>query len=71
MTIDLTQLITAADKASLAREAADAGARAEAEAYLAGTDWMVLRAAETGQPLTDAFRKARAAARAKLQDAPL
>lgn len=66
LTPDLSQLITAAAKATLARDAAQAAARAEAAEYLARTDWMVLRAAETGQPLTEAFRKTRAAARAKL-----
>lgn len=43
-------------------------ARAEARAYLASTDWLVVRQAETGMPVPDEVAEKRAAARQKLRD---
>ena len=40
--------------------------RAEAQAYLDGTDWMVTRQAETGKPVPDDVTAKRAAARQTL-----
>jgi hypothetical protein len=57
---------TAADLAAEAETAARARAMAEARAYLAETDWMVIRAAETGKPVPEAVTEARAAARKTL-----
>ena len=37
--------------------------REEARRYLSETDWMVVRATETGKPVPDDVAKARAAAR--------
>lgn len=54
--IDLTQLVTAKDKA---REAA----RIEAEALLSQTDWMVLREADSGAAMPADVRAARENAR--------
>ena len=66
MTVDLTQLITAeaqqdADKALdlIAQQAA-------ALAYLADTDWYVIRKAETGKEIPGNILSAREAARADL-----
>jgi hypothetical protein len=42
-----------------------AAERAEALAYLASTDWMVVRSVEQGEPLDADVRAKRAAARAK------
>ena len=41
-------------------------ARSAAAAYLAATDWMVIRQSETGQPVPDNILRARAEARAAL-----
>lgn len=41
-------------------------ARSTAAAYLASTDWMVIRAAEAGKPVPDDILQARAEARAVL-----
>ena len=41
-------------------------ARSTAAAYLAATDWMVIRQSETGQPVPDDILRARAEARAAL-----
>ncbi|TNF60715.1 MAG: hypothetical protein EP307_08110 [Rhodobacteraceae bacterium] len=60
--IDLARILTAEDRA-LARQ------RAEARGLLARTDWMVIRAAETGRPVPEDMRKARAAARLVLDGA--
>jgi len=40
---------------------------AEARRYLADTDWMVIRAAETGKPVPEEVSAARAQARTQLQ----
>jgi len=54
--IDLTQLITAKDKA-------DESARIEAETLLSQTDWMVLREADNGAAMPADIRAARKNAR--------
>ncbi|MGY6535336.1 MAG: hypothetical protein ACXIVG_08335 [Pararhodobacter sp.] len=54
---------TAADLAADAEAAEQARAAANARRYLAKTDWMVIRAAETGLPLPDDIAEARAVAR--------
>lgn len=41
-----------------------------ARAYLAETDWMVIREAETGKPMPDDVRQRRAAARQILSQPP-
>lgn len=57
--VDMTRLILPEAQAAEAREA-------QARAYLSATDWMVLRAAETGTPVPEDIRAARAEARACL-----
>jgi hypothetical protein len=61
--IDFSQAITAEARAAeeLARSAA--AARAEALAYLASTDWMVVRQAETGEAVPEDVLARRAEAR--------
>jgi hypothetical protein len=54
---------SAADLAAEAAAAERARANAEARRYLAETDWMVIRAAETGKPVPVDVAEARAAAR--------
>jgi 2,4-dienoyl-CoA reductase-like NADH-dependent reductase (Old Yellow Enzyme family) len=54
---------TSADLAAEAAAAEQARAVAEARAYLADTDWMVIRAAESGKPVPDDVIAARVAAR--------
>lgn len=51
-----------AERAAQAREVA----RVEALAYLARTDWLVVRQAETGAPVPEAIMQARAEARRML-----
>ena len=43
--------------------------RAEAQAYLDSTDWMVTRQAETGRPIPEDVKARRAAAREILSEA--
>ena len=43
--------------------------RAEAQAYLDSTDWMVTRQAETGRPIPEDVKARRAAARETLSEA--
>jgi hypothetical protein len=57
---------TAAEVSAEAAAAAAAQASAVARQYLADTDWMVIRAAETGVPVPDEVTAARAAARASV-----
>lgn len=52
--------------ADLWRQPEARSARAEAAAYLAETDWMVIRAAETGKPVPDDVSTRRAEARKSL-----
>jgi 2,4-dienoyl-CoA reductase-like NADH-dependent reductase (Old Yellow Enzyme family) len=59
---------TADDLAAEAAARDRARAVAEARAYLADTDWMVIRAAETGTPVPDDVTAARAAARATISN---
>ena len=66
MTIDWGQMLTAeARAAALAARARDAE-RAQARQYLADTDWYVIRAADTGQPVPEDVRTRRAEARDRL-----
>lgn len=51
-----------AERAQVQRDAA----RAKAQAYLAATDWMVVRQSETGAAMADTVLAARAEARALL-----
>ena len=59
--VDLSRIITAEDQAR-------ARAQAQARATLAATDWLVIRAAETGKPVPEDIRTARAEARTVLSD---
>jgi hypothetical protein len=54
---------TAADLAAEARQAQLDAAAASARAYLADTDWLVVRAAETGKPVPADVAQVRATAR--------
>jgi len=54
---------TAADLTAEADAAERARISAEARRYLAETDWMVIRATETGKPVPEDVIAARAAAR--------
>ncbi len=54
--IDFTRIVTAEDRARTADEA-------EARQTLAATDWMIIRQAETGDPVPEAVRQARSRAR--------
>ncbi len=56
---------TAEDKAAEEAAAQAAADRAEALAYLASTDWLVVRQMETGQAIPDDVQAARAEARGK------
>lgn len=64
--IDLSRIVTAADKAAEAAAAAAASRKLAARAYLAETDWYVTRFAETGTAIPDAVSDARKAARSDL-----
>lgn len=66
MTIDWEQVITAEDKAAAEKAQAQERMRAKARRYLTETDWYVIRAADTGTPIPEPVRVARAAARALL-----
>jgi hypothetical protein len=68
--IDWSQLITVEDKDRQAEEAQRATGNTEARAYLAETDWYVIRLQETGQPVPDDVLKSRAEARASVIDNP-
>ena len=61
--IDFSAAITAADKAGRAEAEAQARARDDAASYLAQTDWMSIRHAETGQQVPAEVQARRAAAR--------
>jgi hypothetical protein len=54
---------TAADLAAEVRQAELDAAAASARDYLADTDWLVVRAAETGKPVPEDVAKSRAKAR--------
>lgn len=64
MKVDLSKLITAAQKQAEAKAAEQAADRLAASSYLAETDWYVTRFAETGTPIPDQVRHLRATARA-------
>tara|TARA_R110002096_G_scaffold136122_14_gene288492 strand:- start:3542 stop:3742 length:201 start_codon:yes stop_codon:yes gene_type:complete len=66
MKIDLSQLITAEDKAAAAEAEAQAAAQSAARAYLTQTDWYVTRKMETGAEIPAEVSAARDAARAAL-----
>lgn len=70
MSIDWGQLVTAEDKARQAEEAQRAADNTEARAYLASTDWYVIRLQETGQPVPEDVLASRAAAREKVIHQP-
>jgi hypothetical protein len=61
--IDFSRAITAEARAAEEQARSAAAARAEAVAYLAATDWMVVRQAETGQAVPKDVLAARAEAR--------
>lgn len=63
MKLDLSQMITVEDKAAEAAKMQQATARAEATAYLAETDWLIVRRAETGKSVPRAVLDKRKAAR--------
>ena len=54
------------DPPPLTAEQLQAQANAEARAYLASTDWYVIRMQETGEPVPDDIIAERAAARARV-----
>jgi hypothetical protein len=62
--IDFLAMVTAEARQEQAAAEAEAEARREAAAYLAQTDWMVVRYAETGQPMPAQVTAQRARARA-------
>ena len=68
MAIDWSAVQSAEDKAAREADHARDAERNEARRYLAGTDWYVIRAADTGEPLPDAVRTRRADARRLLSD---
>ncbi len=70
MSIDWSQLVTAEDKAALAENAAIEAENVKARAYLASTDWYVIRLQETGQAVPDEVLNLRAEARASVIDNP-
>lgn len=63
MKIDLSKLITAAEKQAEAEAAARAADCLAASSYLAETDWYVTRFAETGMGIPAEVLAQRAAAR--------
>ena len=63
--IDWTQLRRAAEIDAEDRGHRAARRRTEARSYLAGTDWMVIRQIETGEPLPADVVARRRAARAE------
>lgn len=67
ITIDLSRIITAADKRAEAARVALETRQTEARAYLAETDWYVTRLAETGAAIPEEISAERHAARASLQ----
>lgn len=64
--LDLSQMITAQDKATAAQAALRDGEKAAARATLAQTDWLITRRAETGKSVPRAVLDQRKAARAVL-----
>jgi hypothetical protein len=70
MSIDWSQLVKVEDKDRRVEEARRAAGNTGARAYLAATDWYVIRLQETEQPVPDDVLKLRAAARASVIDRP-
>ena len=68
--IDLSQIVTAADKARIATQETRQRDNDAARRYLAQTDWYVLRLQETGSPMPPEISAARRAARARITDMP-
>lgn len=66
MTIDYTRMITADDKSKARAAEAEMTLQTAARALLAATDWMVIRAAEGGDPVPAETLAARQEARAAL-----
>lgn len=61
--IDWSQAKTAEDKQAEAEAAATQKANAEALAYLASTDWYIVRSLDSGKPIPDDIASARQSAR--------
>ena len=68
MAIDWDAVISAADKAAAWAARARETERAQARQYLAATDWYVIRAADTGEPMPAPVRARRIAARQVLSE---
>ena len=64
--IDWSKVKTAQDKEREASEQLQAQINSEALAYLASTDWYVIRSKETGATIPDEILAAREAARARI-----
>jgi ribose 5-phosphate isomerase len=64
--LDLSQMVTAKEKAAAAKAEKIAAAQSSARAYLAQTDWYVTRLGETDTPIPADVVKNRNAARALL-----
>ena len=58
------------DPAPLTEEELQQQANAEARAYLASTDWYVIRLQETGQAIPEEILEARSQARSRVVDIP-
>jgi len=65
--IDYTKLITADMKSAKAVQDAIDVVNTTAQAYLASTDWMVLRQADSGEAMPNSIKDARAAARLEIK----
>lgn len=59
-----------ADPAPPTEEELQQQANAEARAYLASTDWYIIRLQETGQPVPEEILEARSQARSRVVDIP-
>jgi len=68
MAIDWNAVISAADKAAARAMRGRETERALARNYLAETDWYVIRAADTGEPMPAPVRARRIAARQMLSE---
>lgn len=64
--IDWSQIKTAEQKAEEQAKAEQEELNREARAYLASTDWYVVRQQETGQPVPSDVQAMRSAARAQV-----
>jgi len=68
MRIDFTQVLSAADQHDQAEAIRLSRERDMLLAYLTQTDWLVLRAAETGTPIPDDIRVKRTEARTAISE---